>query len=532
MDNTIASWQRLQYGMFIHWGLYSEFAGERDGKPVKIGYSEQIQMWDKITESDYLEVAKHFTAEKFDPKAICQLAKDAGMNYIVVTSKHHDGFAMFDTNTTDYNIVDQTPYSKDPLKLLAEECQRQDLKFGVYFSLVDWHQGHEFDENNNNQIPSSMEPIIEEQLRELMTNYGPIAEVWFDMSNPTSEQSIKFSKIVHEHQPEAAVNSRIWNNMGDFRTLADNQVPSNTLDCVWQTPASIYHETWGYRKWQERNDFSKKVRDLVIGLTSVRARGGNYLLNIGPRGDGSVVAFEQDVLQTMGEWLKRHPQAIIGSSATQFGGQPWGEVTLNGNFLYLHITNKPKDGKLTLFGLATEVREIVEDSSFDVLEWSLENNQLVVKLPEQLNDDILPVIRVELTGELRIIPTYAVDADTDGVWMIQPENIYSGRSFADNGNYNTLIETTVRQTAYIANEHDDRVMMYIKGKVENQETNYRVVLGKESRIVNGNELIGLEIGPFQVETNKIIPLTITLAEPDYEGEELNLTLETIKIKRD
>src|SRR5699024_1855018 len=209
-------------------------------------------MWANISQEKYETITQEFTLEKFDAKAIVSLAKKAGMKYIVATSKHHDGFCLFDTKTTDYNIVKSTPFGKDILKLLSDECQRQGIKFGIYFSLIDWHLGHQFDSNNNNLIPSAMENVIKEQLTELMTNYGEIVEVWFDMSHPTKKQSTEFSEIIRKYQPLAGINGRIWNNKGDFRTLEDNQIPSEVLEGIWQTPASIYHETWGYREWQER----------------------------------------------------------------------------------------------------------------------------------------------------------------------------------------------------------------------------------------------------------------------------------------
>ena len=529
-NESIAAWQRLQYGMFIHWGLYSEIGGEWDGKPVTKGYSEQIQMWSNISTEDYLEVAKNFSADKFDPAEICQLAKDAGMEYIVITTKHHDGFAMFDTETTDYSIVHRTPYGKDPIKLLADECRRQGLKFGVYFSLIDWHEGHDFDYNNNNPIPASMEPMIEGQLRELMTNYGPIAEVWFDMSNPTEEQSIKFAEVVHKHQPEAIVSGRVWNNRGDFRTLADNQIPSSTLDGAWQTPASIYRATWGYRNWQDRSDFSGKVRDLVTGLTSVRARGGNYLLNIGPHGDGSLVDFESDVLRAMGEWLERHPGAILGASGTQFGGQSWGEVTVNDKKLFLHILDWPVAKELTLPGLVTDVLKVVEDGAANELDWRMDGNNLVISLPESPLDAVLPVIRVELFGELRLIPERTIDAHENNTWTIDAEAIYFGRSYADEGNYNSLIETTVRQTAYIATKEDGQVLLSVQGEVSNQDTLYKVEIGAQSQIVTGRQLIETEVGPITVPANEIVSLTITLAEPKHENEDIGLTINTAVVK--
>ncbi len=488
LDERIAAWQRLQYGMFIHWGIYSELGGVWNNEPVTEGYSEQIQMWANIPKEDYLKVVNNFSAEKFNPKEICSLAKEAGMKYIVITSKHHDGFAMFDTSTTDYNIVDSTLYKKDPLKELADECRKQGLKFGLYFSLVDWNQGHNFDKNNCNTIPESMEPIIEGQLRELMTNYGPIAEVWFDMSSPTEQQSQKFTNIVREMQPQAAINSRIFNNIGDFRTLGDNQVPEKTLDGPWQTPASIYHSTWGYRSWQVRDDFEQKVRELVIGLASVTARGGNYLLNIGPRGDGSIVEFEANVLREIGDWLKRHPGAVIGAAATHFGGQPWGEITVNNHDLFLHVINWPETGELKLSGLMTSVVKVQEDGYSGELEWVQEGSDLVISLPDEPKDTILPVIKVKLSGELRIMPEKTLVASDDGTWTIYPEHIHQGRSYADQGNYFSARETIVRQTAYITTLKGGQIYLQLKGEA-NPNEKYRVDIGNDSYVVTGEQLV-------------------------------------------
>lgn len=527
---NVAAWERLQYGMFIHWGLYSELGGEYNGEPVKIGYSEQIQMWGRIPEEDYIKVAEDFSAENFNPEEIVTLAKDAGMKYIVITSKHHDGFSMFDTATSDYNIVKKTPFGKDPLKLLADECRRQGLKFGVYFSLIDWHQGHEFDDNNNNTIPQSMEDLIEGQLRELMTNYGEIAEVWFDMSSPNEEQSVKFSKLVHDLQPNAAVNGRIWNNYGDFRTLADNQVPSETLDSAWQTPASIYKATWGYRKWQDRSDFDGKVRDLVIGLTSVRARGGNYLLNIGPRGDGSIVEFEADVLRAMGQWLDRHPHAVLGASGTEFGGQPWGEVTVNGQDIYLHVTNWPENQELVLKGLASEVIKVTEDGETTELTFNHENNDLVLTLPKSPADKVLPVIKVELKEELSIIPVNTILPADDFTFDITENDIVFGRSYADEGNYNSLVLTTVKLTAYLANQKAGKAELEVEADLLHPETTYRVQVGAESKVVTGEALVGTKVGSFNVKANEVVPVIITLAEPSHENEDLGLTFKSATVK--
>ncbi|WP_405801100.1 alpha-L-fucosidase [Streptomyces sp. NBC_01506] len=531
-DKDIAAWQRLQFGMFIHWGLFSELGGVWDGEPVTEGYSEQIQMWADISEEEYLDVAARFRPESFDPAGICSLAKDAGMRYVVITSKHHDGFSMFDTATTDYDVTDATPYAKDPLKALADECRDQGLKFGFYFSLVDWHQGHEFDGNNNNPIPASMEPVIKAQIRELMTNYGDIAEVWFDMSSPTDRQSEEFAGIVRELQPQAAVNSRVWNNKGDFRTLGDNEIPDVALDGAWQTPASIYHDTWGYRSWQVRDDLPGKIRDLVVGLTGVRARGGNYLLNIGPRGDGSVVEFEADVLRGMGDWLDRHPGAVLDASATRFGGQPWGEVTVNDRDLFLHVTDWPESGELRLPGLATPVQRVQQDGAAERLDWRRDGDDLVVALPETPLDQVLPVIKVELGGELRIIPAGTVslgrDAGTNAAAVLDAADFEKGYSYADEGSYSSTRRTTVRQSAYVTAARAGQLSLAVRGQAR-PDALYRVQVGERSKVVKGEDLTRDAVGPFSVRPGQVTPVTITLARPEHAGEELGLALDAMLV---
>ncbi|MFD2114949.1 alpha-L-fucosidase [Paenibacillus yanchengensis] len=528
-DGRIADWQRLRYGMFIHWGLYSEIGGVWNGEPVTKGYNEQIQMWANISEEDYLDVASKFTADQFDAAEICKLAKDAGMKYIVITTKHHDGFSMFHTATTAYNIVEKTPYGKDPLQLLAEECRNHGLKFGIYFSLVDWHQGHEFDHNNCNPIPESMEPVIEQQLRELLTNYGPIAEVWFDMSAPTMKQSQKIAGLVRELQPEAMINSRIWNNNSDFRTLGDNEIPSVPLEGAWQTPASIYHSTWGYRSWQEREDLEGKTKELVQSLVSIFARGGNYLLNIGPRGDGSIVAFEADVLRGIGSWIQRHASFAGDLSATYFDQHTWGEVLADEGNLYLCVNNWPEDGKLVLSGLANKVTKVVEDGETTVLSYTTEGDQLIIELPKQAKDEILPVIRVSIEGALRVIPKNTV-SEIDGVWKVDGTYLYTGNGYADEGHYFTLKQTQVRLTSYLAVKESGNISIHLNVEAD-PNRKYKVAVGNQGQVLLGAELSTVEIGPFAVPANQIIPLTITLADSAYVGDDLRIDFSAATVTR-
>jgi alpha-L-fucosidase len=345
--------------MFIHWGLYSVAGGEWNDQPVKEGYSEQIQAHARIPMADYGKLAKQFRAPKWDPDAVARLAKAAGMKYVVITSKHHDGFSMFGTKASDYNVVKATPYRRDVIQGLAQACARQGLKFGVYYSTIDWHfpGGTGIDmPRNDNAIPPAHEKFNVAQLRELMSNYGPLTEIWFDMGKPTPQQSKRFADTVHSLQPDCMVSGRVFNHQGDFTVMGDNRIPDYVIDEPWQTPASIYHETWGYRSWQKREDQAGKTNEHIVKLVEVVSRGGNYLLNIGPRGDGSVVEFEASILQGIGEWLKVNGEAIYATQPQPFRNLDFGHATVTPGRLYLLVRNWPRDGKLSLPGLQTKLR--------------------------------------------------------------------------------------------------------------------------------------------------------------------------------
>lgn len=529
----IARWQQLGYGMFVHWGLYSELGGVWQGKPVTTGYSEQIQGWAKIPETDYAKVAERFAAPKFDADAICGLAKQAGARYIVVTSKHHDGFVMFDTKSTDYNIVKRTPFAKDPLKLLSAACRKAGLGFGVYFSLVDWHAGHTPEtDHNSNPIPASMEPLIEQQLRELMTHYGPIAEVWFDMSAPTPEQSRKFAAIVRELQPQAAINGRIWNNAGDFVTLGDNEAPPPSMRPPFEVPASIYHATWGYRSWQPRDDLPGKVRELTRGLAQARAAGGNYLLNIGPMGDGSVVPFEADVLHGIGAWLQRHPRTLE-AKPSGLPPQAWGTTMRDGdapasNALYLFVHDW-KAGPLRLAGLANDPAEVRIDGG-DALKWRRDGNDLLIDLPAKAPDAVLPVLRVALSGPLRAVPARPIAATADGRWKIAFDQWRAGNSFAFGSGYLTQTTTTVSLDGAVASNQGQRITLRLLGARARADRRYRIAVGSHAVEVPGTELATGTVGPFELPASPATALDIRLADPAYPAEDLGLSFDVAELR--
>lgn len=313
-------WLDQKFSMFIHFGLYSVYGGVYDGKPVERGYSEQIQSFAGIFSDWYANTAREFNPTKWNPDEIVQLAKDAGMKSIVFTSKHHDGFCMYHSQYTDFNIVDATPYGRDLMKELAEACARGGIEFSVYYSLIDWNFPKAYPISSHNADPLTIEHLIYnyKQVEEIMRNYGPISEIWFDMGSLEPKQSQLLYHLVNKLQPNCMISGRLGNDYVDFAVMADNEYPDYKLDIPWQTAASVFDETWGYRSWQKRGSVQEKVDEKIASLVKVISRGGNFLLNIGPRGDGSVVEFERDVLLGIGKWVKANSEAVYGTRANPF----------------------------------------------------------------------------------------------------------------------------------------------------------------------------------------------------------------------
>src|SRR5450432_638330 len=420
---TIQQWQDRKFGMFIHWGLYAIPAGVWNGRRIANGYSEQIQSHAPIPNPEYEKLAAQFHPDKWDPEAVVKLARQAGMKFIVITAKHHDGFNMFGTRQTNYNVVDATPYGKDVVKQLSEACARHGLKFGVYYSTIDWHypDATTWTDDNNNDIPAKHADFNVRQLRELMTNYGPLSEIWFDMGNPTLAQSRRFAGTVHSIQPECMVSGRVFNHQGDFSVMGDNRIPQIILDEPWQTPASIYGETWGYREWQERGDLPGKINEHILKLVEVVSRGGNYLLNIGPRGDGSVVEFEAGVLRGVGAWLEKNGEAIYATRPQPFRALEFGFATVKPGRLYLMVRNWPADGLLRLPGLKNKIRKA----------WFLTDRlrtPLHTELRAESSGGAAPAIRS--ARRIETAPVTVVVADLDGAPDVTPPVIRPGATGA------------------------------------------------------------------------------------------------------
>jgi alpha-L-fucosidase len=348
-DARMGWWRQARFGMFIHWGLYAEPAGVWNGKPVD-GIGEWIMYNARIPVSDYKKLASRFNPTKFDAHAWVALAKAAGMKYIVITAKHHDGFAMFDSKANPFNIVDATPFKRDPLKALAKEAQKQGIKLGFYYSQdQDWtapggatmtydklHNGR-WDKAQQGDFAEYLHTKAIPQLKELLSNYQPSpAIIWFD--TPTADMTPQLASeivaLLNQHP------NLIWNNRlgggynGDTETPEQNVPAQGYPGRDWETCMTI-NDTWGYKS----NDTNfKSTQELLRTLVDVASKGGNLLLNVGPDAQGVIPAPEAERLQAIGKWLDVNGESIYGTGPTPFPGN-------HGTFSATEKTvgdNKPK----------------------------------------------------------------------------------------------------------------------------------------------------------------------------------------------
>ena len=387
-------WQSDKYSMFIHFGLYSHFGGVYDGEPVRQGYSEQIQSFAGIFSDWYAEEARNFDPVEFDADKIAELAKAGGMRSIVFTSKHHDGFCMFDTKTTSYSSVAMMPSHRDFVNEMSRACRKHGLRFGLYFSLIDWNYPYAYPISSHNAdfVTPEHHEFSKSQVRELLTQYGPISELWFDMGSLKPCQSRELYDLVKELQPECMVSGRLGNDVYDFAVMADNKLPESALQAPWQSAASMFPETWSYRSWQERGSVEDKYAEKLRTLINVVSHGGNYLLNIGPASDGSVVPFEDEVIRRIGEWLNLNGESIYGTSVLPQGRfaneYEWGVATVKDNVMYLLLTGQYPELDIEL--LADETPVSVEGA-----EWKdYRGNTVVYTTPEMYAGPDVKVIKV------------------------------------------------------------------------------------------------------------------------------------------
>jgi alpha-L-fucosidase len=359
-DQRLGWWREARFGMFIHWGVYSALAGEWKGQKVE-GYAEHIQRIAKIKRETYLEeVVKPFNPTAFDADEWVRAAKETGMGYIIITAMHHDGVAMFDSKVDDYNVVRTSKFGRDPLRELKVACDKHGIKLGVYYShAVDWSLSGDprFPEPNG---PERRKACVDRkalpQLLELIRDYHP-AILWGDTphQNP-QELNLEILAALRKEDPGLILNGRIAGSAyGDYHTTSDRPAEFGPMTAPeeqdWEAIPTT-NESYGYHAHDKSH---KPAGHFIRLLAKAAARGGNLLLNIGPKGDGTFAQDDRRILDAIAQWWKVNGESIRGTVRTPLAPQSWGESTLKENNVYLHVFDWPEDGKLLVGGLEAEV---------------------------------------------------------------------------------------------------------------------------------------------------------------------------------
>ncbi|MEH6306681.1 alpha-L-fucosidase [Olivibacter sp. CPCC 100613] len=391
-----------KFGLFIHWGLYSHLGGEWKGKRY-YGSGEWIMNRAKIPVKEYEVAAASFNPTQFNADEWAQLAKDAGIKYVVITAKHHEGFAMFDSKVSTFDIVDATPYKRDPMKLLADAVRKQGMQFGFYYSqFQDWHDPNggkntwDFDESKKDYQTYYRQKAIP-QLKELMTNYGDLGIVWFDTPGGlTKEQTQQFVDSLRILQPQSLFSSRVGHGLGDYRDYGDSEMPATPIKGAWE---SIYthNDSWGYIK----HDMNFKTPETIIQLLAEAAsKGGNLMLNVGPDGSGRIPEYSVRFLRETGKWLQINGESIYGTTEGLIPQQPWGVTTSKPGKQYLHVWNRPHNGELLIPAFNRQVKKVYALAGRQVLNWHKQGNDIRIDLPTFPIDAKNTVFVLEYMGKV------------------------------------------------------------------------------------------------------------------------------------
>jgi alpha-L-fucosidase len=404
-DARMKWWREARFGMFIHWGVYSVPAGTYKGKRIP-SIGEWIMHNGKIPVAEYKQFARQFNPVRYDPDAWVRLAKEAGMKYIVITSKHHDGFALFDSKVTDWDVVDATPYGKDLLEPLAEACARHGLKLGFYYSQAqDWNHpggaaaGGHWDPAQDGDMDAYLRNIAVPQVREILSNYGKLGVLWWDTPVDMNKERADMLLPLLQLQPQIITNNRLGGGYGGDLSTPEQQIPATgSPGRDWETCMTM-NDTWGFKSYDHN---WKSTETLIRNLVDIASKGGNYLLNVGPTCLGEIPAPSVERLQEIGQWMKVNSESIYATTASPFAHLPWGRCTkkLNdtGATLFLHVFNWPKDGRLLVPGLRNEVRSAWLLATDKTLRTSTDANGVTLEVPAEALDPIDTVVALEVKG--------------------------------------------------------------------------------------------------------------------------------------
>lgn len=413
-DDRLAWWREAKFGMFVHWGVYSVVGGEYKGQKLP-NSAEWMMCRGKVPIAEYEKYAEQFNPTEFDADKFVGLAKKAGMKYLVITAKHHDGFAMFDSKASDYNVVDKSPFNRDIMKELADACAKQGIKFGFYYSQAqDWHHPGGFGNNWDKTIKrvSSDDYVFQKaapEVEQLMTEYGPLGIFWWDTPRDMTEEAFNKLHSLTKLQSNVITNDRLGDDFkGDYKTF-ERHIPAEApAEKDWEVCMPI-SGSWGYKKG---DDNFKSVNKLITNLVDIASKGGNYLLNVSPTGNGTLLPQATERLEAIGQWMETNSESIYGTSASPLGKFEWGRCTARSTkeetTLYLHVFDWPESGELLVPGLAGAVKQATLLADGQSLETRSSGSGLTIALPSSAADENVSVIKLTVPGELKfqkVLPT-------------------------------------------------------------------------------------------------------------------------------
>ena len=433
-ERKLEEFKDMKLGLFLHWGLYSQAGGDWQGRRYKGG--EHFMLYERIPLKEYATLAGEFNPYLFDADRWVEDAMHAGMKYLVITTKHHEGFAMFDSKCSDYNIVKMTPYGKDPLKALADACHRHGMGLGLYYSLgrdwedpdcpTDWPEKGgrsntwDYPDEDAKDISKYLERKVFPQVTELLTNYGKVDIMWFDTAELVDkDQSRALRDLVHTLQPECLINDRIGNGMGDYATVEQKLTPG--IDPKPWEACMTMGWGWGYNKYDRKY---KTPVEIIRYFTDIVSKGGNLLLNIGPKGDGSWPDLCRDNLAALHDWLEVNGEAIYGTRQWRTFGEgldssfvreagamkakegayevlPEGIIpdfryTSKGRYVYVLVRNVPlRDYTLKAFDEGDRIRSVRLLSGKRRVKWNLSSKGLDIHLDSPADHEIY-VLKIKL----------------------------------------------------------------------------------------------------------------------------------------
>jgi len=502
-DERMEWWREARFGLFIHWGVYSVPAGIYNGERIN-GIGEWILLRGKIPVNEYKAFASDFNPVKYDPKAWVKMAKDAGMKYIVITAKHHDGFALFDSKVSDWDIADASPYGKDLLKPLVKAAKKEGIKIGFYYSQAqDWthpggaksgyNEGKYWDEAQAGSFDDYLKDIAYPQVKEILTNYD-IDILWWDTPRWMNKERAELLRPLISLKPGLITNNRLGGGYKGDSDTPEQHVPATGIEGRDWEVCMTMNNTWGYKSY---DDNWKSTEDLLHKLIDIASKGGNFLLNIGPKPDGTIPQESIDRLAEIGAWMKTNSESIYGTVASPFRRPWWGRCTRKEldkgiNRLYLQVFDWPKDGKLYIpvNNEAIQCYSLSDESQ--IFEVEKTKKGLLVRLTGEAPDEFSSVIVLDIKGSPDV-PNQNISSNEIGELTLKPE------------------ESDLENRGYVATNHAelvrDKELSYITWKETRSWMEWPVEIGEAKEFDmyitlasdTPDNMIIIEIGKEEIE---------------------------------